>query len=129
MWTTAAIAAAVKTEQTNLFASYDLGVAKLTVGYHTEKQVAAIDATGYNVAAVVPFSSNLNLLANYGKLDNKLAGSTNKDKSITAVGLKYTMSKMTSVYARYIDETNDNVTSATSAKSVKTALIGMQTNF
>ena len=127
VWNTAATAAVVKTEQTNLFASYDLGVAKLTVGYHTEKQVALIDATGYNVAAVVPFSANLSLLANYGQLDSKLT--SNKDKKITAIGLKYTLSKNTSVYARYVDEKNDNVTAATSAKQVTTALVGMQTNF
>ena len=129
MWTTAATTtpASVKTEQTNAFVSYDLGVARVIAGYHTEKKVGSIDATGYNVAAVVPLSANLNLLANYGQLDSKLT--TNLDKKISAVGLKYTMSKMTSVYARYIDETNDNVTSASSAKSVKTTLIGMQTNF
>ena len=129
LWTTAATTtpASVKTEQTNAFVSYDLGVARVIAGYHTEKKVGSIDATGYNVAAVVPLSANLNLLANYGQLDSKLT--TNLDKKITAVGLKYTMSKMTSVYARYIDETNDNVTSASSAKSVKTTLVGMQTNF
>jgi len=127
MWTTAATAASVKTEQTNAFVSYDLGVARLIAGTHTEKKVGAIDANGYNLAAVVPMSSSLALLANSGKLNSKL--STNLDKKINAVGLKYTMSKMTSVYARYISEVNDNVTSATSAKSVKTTLVGMQTNF
>jgi len=129
MWTTAstAVPASVKTEQTNAFVSYDLGVARLIAGYHTEKKVGSIDATGYNLAAVVPLSASLNLLANYGQLDSKLT--TNLDKKITAIGLKYSMSKMTSVYARYVDEKNDNVTSATSAKSVQTTLVGMQTNF
>ena len=53
----------------------------------------------------------------------------NKDKTIAAVGVKYTLSARSSLYARYVDEKNDNVTSATSAKAVKTALIGMQHNF
>jgi len=134
---TAATTAAGKNQQTNLFASYDLGVAKLTVGYHIESTDAApgaaagtaksLDAKGYNVAAVVPFSASLSLLANYGQLDDKLTA--NADRKISAVGLKYTLSKMTSVYARYVDQTNDNITAATSAKKVQTTLLGMQTNF
>jgi len=127
LWTTSATATSVKTEQTNAFVSYDLGVARLIAGTHTEKKVGSIDAKSYNLAAVVPLSPSLNLLANSGKLDSKLA--TNLDRKITAVGLKYSMSKMTSVYARYVNEVNDNVTSASSAKQVKTTLVGMQTNF
>jgi len=159
MWNTAAVTSAStgattpKVEQTNLFASYDLGVAKLTAGYHTEKQAAytssarpaGINATGYNLAAVVPFNANLSLLANFGQLTDDLASraTAKQNRKIAAVGLKYTLSKNTSVYARYVDETNDNVAAAfnanllsatntvlgANAKSIKTTLIGMQTNF
>ena len=136
---TATTTAAGKNQQTTLYASYDLGVAKLTAGYHTETTDAApgaaagtakaMDAQGYNVAAAVPLSASLSLLANYGVLNDKLAA--NADKKISAIGLKYTLSKMTSVYARYVDQTNDNVaaTATSTAKSVKTTLVGMQTNF
>lgn len=129
IWTRAASTGADdKNTQTNLFASYDFGVAKIIGGYVKEKTNGnALDATGMNVAAVVPLSANLNLLANYAKLDSKLA--TNLDKKIAAVGVKYTLSKTTSVYARYVDEKNENVTSASSATAVKTTLVGMQTNF
>jgi len=157
VWTTAEVTsiAGVKTPsvtQTNLFGSYDLGVAKLTVGYHTEKQdaytsssrPAGANATGTNIAASVPLNANLSLLANYAKLDDGLASraAAKQNKKIAAIGLKYALSKNTSVYARYVDETNDNVAAAISANllatttlatatatSVKTTLIGMQTNF
>jgi len=159
VWNTAEVVSAstgAKTPsvtQTNLFASYDLGVAKLTVGYHTEKQdaytssarPAGANATGTNVAASVPLNANLSLLANYGQLNDGLASraAAKQNRKIAAVGLKYTLSKNTSVYARYVDETNDNVAAAfnasllsatntvlgANATSIKTTLVGMQTNF
>ena len=157
VWNTAAVTSVAgvttpQVTQTNAFASYDLGVAKLTVGYHTEKQdaytsssrPAGANATGTNVAAVVPFSANLSLLANYAQLTDDLASraAAKQNKKISAVGLKYTLSKNTSVYARYVEETNDNVaaaigasllsstaTNANTAAKVTTTLIGMQTNF
>jgi predicted porin len=148
-----------KVDQTNLFVSYDLGVAKLTAGYHTEKQtayqtvsataaannkLAGVNAQGYNVAAAIPLSANLSLLANYAQLDDKLTqrAAAHLNRKITAVGLKYALSKNTSVYARYVDEKNENITAAVAAdftggvgtnvntvKSIQTTLVGMQTNF
>ena len=157
VWNTASLTSVAgaltpATTQTNAFASYDLGVAKLTAGYHTEKQdaytsstrPAGANAQGWNVAATVPLTADLSLLANYADLKDKLAAraATPLNKKIAAIGLRYNLSKMTSVYARYVDETNDNVaaavagsvlsTAATSANqitSVKTTLVGMQTNF
>jgi len=131
--TTAATTAGGKNKQTNLYASYDLGVAKLIAGYHVETTDNAtagaakvLDAKGYNLATVVPLSTSLSLLANFGKLDDKT--SANADKKITAIGLKYTLSKMTSVYARYVDQKNDNVT-GNGVSGIKTTLVGMQTGF
>jgi len=158
MWNTAEVknastaAVTPKVEQTNLYASYDLGVAKLTAGYHTEKQAAytssarpaGINATGFNLAAVVPFNASLSLLANFGQLNDDLASraAAKQNRKIAAIGLKYTLSKTTSIYARYVEETNDNVAAAfnanllssttaltAAATSVKTTLVGMQTNF
>lgn len=157
-WNTAQVTsvAGVKTpqiNQINSFVSYDLGVARLMAGYHTEKQdaytssgvAAGANYNGYNVAASVPLSANLSLLANYGSLTDKLAAraTTPLNKTIAAVGVKYTLSKNTSVYARYVDEKNENVaaafsaggrlssttTLANAATGVKTTLVGMQTNF
>ena len=157
LWTTDAVTSVAgvttpATKQTNLYASYDFGVAKLQGGYHTEKQdaytsssrPAGADAKGWNLAATVPLNANLSLMANYAKLDDKLStrAAAPLNKSIAAVGLKYALSKNTSIYARYVDEKNDNVaaaigaslvastsTTANTAASVKTTLIGMQTNF
>ena len=162
-----------KVQQTNLYASYDLGVAKLFAGYHTEKQTAyntlavtsyavksttgvitattagavasGANAKGWNLGVSVPLNANLSLLANYAKLDDNLAAraATPLDKSIAAVGLRYNLSKNTSLYARYVEEKNDNVaaaiaaggllastaTAANSAAKITTTLVGMQTNF
>jgi len=131
--TTATTSAAGKNKQTNLYGSYDFGVAKLIAGYHTETTdgatagaAKALDATGYNVAAVVPLNANLSLLANFAKLDDKLAA--NNDQKVSAIGLKYTLSKNTSIYARYVDQKTDNVT-GNGVSGIKTSLVGMQTNF
>ena len=136
--------------QTNLYAAYDFGVAKLMGGYHTEKQdaytssgrPAGANYDGWNLAAAVPLNANLSLLANYGKLNDKLAAraAAPLDKTIAAVGLRYNLSKNTSLYARYIEEKNDNVAAAVTnnwvstngtntAAKVQTTLVGMQTNF
>jgi predicted porin len=124
----AATATVAEKTDNNLTAVYDLGVAKLGVAYFTQKQTALADAKGTQVFATVPLSAQLNLLANFGQNDSALA--TNLDSKITAVGLKYSFSKMTSVYARIVDQTYDNVAAtAATTKKVQTTAIGMQTNF
>jgi len=145
--TSSAAGAALSVEKTdnNLTGTYDLGVAKLGFGYFTQKQgsiagqLKNVDKIGMQVFATVPLSANLNLLASYGSVDDKTTAAVssaawNLDSKITAVGVKYTLSKMTSVYARYVDQQTDNITSATTsyatlAKKVQTTAIGMQTNF
>jgi predicted porin len=124
---TGTTAATLEKTDNNLTATYDLGVAKLGAGYFTQKQTGNVDKEGTQVFATVPLSGALSLLASYSKVDDKTA--TNADAKMTAVGLKYTFSKMTSVYARYVDQTNDNITATTSVKKQTTALVGMQTNF
>ena len=158
LWTTDAVTSAStgaltpSVKQTNVYASYDLGVVKVAGGFHTEKQdaytsssrPAGANAQGWNLAATVPLSANLSLLANYADLKDKLStrAAAPLNKTIAAVGLKYTLSKNTSIYARYVDEKNENVaaaiaanlvastaTAGNTAAGIKTTLIGMQTNF
>lgn len=157
LWTTDAVStvAGVATpgvKQTNVYASYDLGVVKVAGGFHTEKQdaytssgrPAGANAEGWNLAATVPLSANLSLLANYADLKDKLStrAAAPLNKTIAAIGFKYTLSKNTSIYARYVDEKNENVaaaigaslvssaaTTGNTAAGIKTTLIGMQTNF
>ena len=124
----AATATVAEKTDNNLTAAYDLGVAKIGVAYFTQKQTALADAKGTAVFATVPLSAQLNLLANFGQNDSALA--TNLDSKISAVGLKYNFSKMTSVYARYAEQTYDNVAAtAATTKKVQTTAIGMMTNF
>jgi predicted porin len=118
--------AASKTDN-NVYVTYDMGVAKLGAGYYTQKKVGSVDAKGYNVSAAIPMSAKLSLLANYAKLDDSTVD--NLDRQISAIGVKYTLSNRTSVYARYTAEKNDNVTVAHGIKEVTTALVGIQHNF
>ena len=132
--TIAATTAAAKNEQTNLYAQYDVAGATLYGGYHTEKTGTTLKADGWNVAVKYALTPSVNLLANYGQLNDKLAA--NGDKKVTAIGAQYVLSKNTSLYARYVDESYKNVSTAASTTDgsfgvtgIKTALIGMQTNF
>ena len=124
---TGSTAATLEKTDNNLTATYDLGVAKLGAGYFTQKQTGNVDKQGTQLFATVPLSGALSLLASYAQVDDKTA--TNADAKMTAVGLKYAFSKMTSVYARYVDQTNDNITATTAVKKQTTALVGMMTAF
>ena len=157
-WTTAAneltngtssanLSAASKNTQTNAYVSYDLGVAKISAGYYTEKQnatgvatgtggiasgvqtVSSIDSQAYNVSAAVPLNASLSLLGNYAKKNDKTA--LNLDRTVAAIGLKYTLSARTSVYARYVSDKLDNLSASATAQAQKvtTALVGVQHNF
>jgi predicted porin len=143
--TATAAGAASKNEQTNAYARYDFGFATLGLGVFTEKQtntgaatgtaavptytITSLDTQSTNVGAWVPLSPALTLLGSYTKKDDKT--SLNLDRTVAAIGLKYTFSKMTSVYARYVDDKISNVdaTRAAFAKQVNTTAIGMMTNF
>jgi len=144
--TSSSAGVALSTEKTdnNLTGTYDLGVAKLGFGYFTQKQgsiapaLKNVDKQGMQIFATVPLSAQLNLLASYGNVDDKTTAANqtafNLDSKITAIGLKYSFSKMTSVYARYIDQQTDNITATTAnygalAKKVQTTAIGMMTAF
>ena len=122
-----------KNKQTNFYAQYDIAGATLYVGAHKETTegaagaVKALDASGTNFAAKYAVTGNVNLLANFAKLDDKTAA--NLDIKTTAIGAQYVFSKNTSAYVRGVKETTDNQTGVTKAKQVTTTLIGLQTNF
>ena len=138
-----AVAALNVTEnkQTNLYVTYDLGVAKLGVGYYTEKQdrtaaaatdvtankaVAMLDSKASNISLAVPMGA-VTLMANYMSKDvTTQAG--NLDAKVAGVGAKYALSNRTSLYGRYV---NESYTSALVGgnSSVKTTLVGLQHNF
>jgi predicted porin len=109
--------------QTNLSASYNLGVAVVMAGMHSQDNksgAANAKSKGYNLAVRVPMGA-VTLLANVGDLD--VSGGAAGDRDITAIGAQYALSKRTSAYARLVnDKTN-------AGSKINTTLLGLQHNF
>jgi predicted porin len=122
-------ATTVSNTQTNLFTQFDLGAHTLFIGAHNETSAAQVQTSSYNVGARVNVMPNANILFNYGALKDLTTANTPADRTILGLGVKYDLSKRSSVYARYVAEKNDNVTATTSAKEITTMLMGMQHNF
>jgi predicted porin len=131
-------------KQTHGYVSFNAGAVTITYGMNKDDKLAdtaavALSDTKAASTAVskgkrdgqnLALSFNMGaatLMANVGKLDDKTAD--NADRSISAFGVKYALSKNTSVYARYVDEKLENDANAWALKNVKTTLVGMQTNF
>lgn len=111
--------------QTNLMAQYNLGFARLYAGYVTEDNKAGAANSkkkGTNIAVAAPMGA-LTMMANIASWD--VNGGTAGDRDITAVGVKYDLSKRTSAYARLV---TDKTKGATDTK-VQTTLVGLQHNF
>ncbi len=147
-----------KYKQTHGYVAYQAGALKLTYGFNRDDRQAKTSSVaqtvavstpassyvgsiglagvtelkvgklaGQNIAADYALTSNINLLANYGKLNDKTAD--NFDRKIVAVGVKYTLSPRTSLYARSVSEKLDNVTNTWDKSNIKTTLVGLQHNF
>lgn len=86
-----------------LAASYDLGVAKLSAGYKTEKYSVVDNALKSTIVAVSAPVGALTLKASYVNKDSD----SGKIGSQVAVGGVYDLSKRTSVYATYSAITNE----------------------
>lgn len=109
--------------QTNLMAQYNLGVARLYAGYVSEDNkagAATSKKTGTNFAIAAPMGA-ITLMANIASWD--VDGGTANDRDITAVGVKYDLSKRTSTYARMVTD------KTTGGSKVQTTLVGLQHNF
>ncbi len=114
-------------KQTNLYANYTIAAATIYVGAHNETATTGAKSSSSNIALKYMVTPTVALLANTGKLDDK--STANKDKRISALGVKYELSKRSSVYARYVSEKNDNATANTGVSNVKTTLVGLNHNF
>ena len=88
--------AGTKTKVMGVSASTTLAGAKIGVSYATA-EVASVDRKHTLVNAAVPLGGALTAYAVYGKYD--VDGSTNNDYSRVAVGVGYSLSKRTTVYA------------------------------
>ncbi len=142
-----------KYKQTHGYVAYTMGNLTATYGFNSDTRVAAQSASAIVAGAAGQYAavgakpalaagklsgSNLNvayamgattLMANVGKLNDKTAD--NFDTKITAIGAKYDLSKRTSVYARHVKYTTDNLTATQLmlAKEQKSLIVGMQHNF
>ena len=142
-----------KYKQTHGYVSYTYGQLTATYGFNNDNRVAAQGSSAIVAGAASQFAavgakpalaagklsgSNVNvayamgattLMANWGKLDDKTTD--NFDTKITAIGAKYDLSPRTSVYARHVKYTTDNLTSTQLmfAKEQKSLIVGMQHNF
>ena len=126
-------------KQTHGYVAYQFGALKATYGFNRDNRLLAVNSgsnysalttgklSGQNVAADYALASNINLLANVGKLNDKT--SSNFDRKITTIGVKYTLSPRTSLYARNVNEKLDNSTATFEKTSIKTTLVGLQHNF
>jgi predicted porin len=126
--------------QTTAFASYTMGAAKLTVGMHNQNnlKVTADTATaagvalgkirGSNIAASYALTPTTTVFANVARANDKTTD--NRDLSMTAVGVKYDLSKRTSLNARMISEKRDNLAANSTLHAKQTTtLLGVQHNF
>jgi predicted porin len=126
--------------QTTGFVSYTMGAAKVIVGMHNQNnlKVTADSATaagvavgkirGSNIAATYQLTPVTSVFANVARANDKTTD--NRDLSMTAVGVKYELSKRTSLNARLISEKRDNLASSSTILAKQTTtLFGLQHNF
>jgi predicted porin len=135
-------------KHTTAFASYTMGAIKLIGGMHTynNEKAQTTDAdgsstaaaklqaglgksTGKNIGATYTMGATT-LMANVARTNDKT--SVDRDLSLNAVGVKYELSKRTSLNARFISEKRKNITTNNGdivPQAVKTTLLGIQHNF
>ena len=90
-----------------LAANYTFGAATVYTGYTTSRNGAASAATGgskenatsFNIAGKYAVSSQIALMANYVRIDDKNA--INADARVVGLGANYSLSNRTYAYARY----------------------------
>jgi predicted porin len=131
-------------KQTHGYVAYTMGGLTATYGFGSDERLVASSSTAQTAtvagvtAMVAGKSSNNNValayatgaytfMANVGKYDDK--SGDNFDKKVSALGVKYDLSKRTSLYARTAKMTYDNVAAAWDKKEVKFTGFGMQHNF
>jgi predicted porin len=116
--------------QNSLGASYAFGPVKVMGGYGTETRqllgVKTVDAKNWNLGIDWAATGNINVLANYGKLDSKLV--LNNDRVMWGIGMKYALSKRTNAYVRYVSDDVKNVAAA-GFDGQKTTLMGVAHTF
>ena len=132
--------------QTTAFASYTVGPAKVIVGMHSQNNLAAVTEAaasgataatvgtavgkirGTNIGATYALTPTTTVFGNVARANDKTTN--DRDLSMAAVGVKYELSKRTSLNARYISEKRDNLAANSTIHAKQTTtLLGLQHNF
>jgi len=116
-------------ELTTLSASYDLGVAKVSIN-NTKMSVDSKSVDNTFVAVSVPFGGNANVWASMSKGSAyRTIVSANKDHEGFQVGVNYALSKRTVLYAQYGQMELIGVSSATDKFEQTGSAIGVHHSF
>ena len=116
-------------ELTTLSASYDLGVAKVSIN-NTKMSVGSKSVDNTFVAVSVPFGGNANVWASMSKGSAyRTIVSANKDHEGFQVGVNYALSKRTVLYAQYGQMELIGVSSATDKFEQTGSAIGVHHSF
>ncbi len=136
--TAAAAAANTKNKETSAAASYDLGVAKVAYIYNkrdsknslaTSDYTTNIDRTSHSFSVSAPVGAKTVLRAGYGFGELRQGATTayNADIKGMQAAVNYNLSKRTTAYVIYGDESRE-ITSSTKAK-VKEYSVGVRHSF
>lgn len=123
------VSSAGSNELTTLSASYDLGVAKVSIN-NSKVSVGSKSVDNTFVAVSVPFGGNANVWASMSKGSAYRTNvSANKDHEGFQVGVNYALSKRTVLYAQYGQMELIGVSSATDKFEQTGSAIGVHHSF
>ncbi len=118
----------VKTEETAAALSYDLGFAKVAYIYNDRDVSNGIQRTSNAFSAAIPLSAKVTARVGYGFGDYAATPTATKyDISGVQASLSYDLSKRTTAYVVYGDESRD--TSATAETKTKEYSVGIRHSF
>lgn len=101
---------------TALSGSYNFGMAAVSAGYQKRDGTAATgDDKGYTLGVTMPLGSAMNVSLGYAAEETKVAGATTENSG-WALGLGYSMSKRTSLFAGLQDVSQENAAGAERGK-------------
>lgn len=118
--------------QTILGGNYTFGPATVYAGWSQSDAgggaAGAVDSTSYNVAGKYAITPAIALMANYVKVNDKLAA--DQDRDLIGLGADYSLSKRTVAYVRYERGDYDKSTATgNGAGKFNTYAIGMRHSF